>query len=62
AGTALIEEMIQAIGKDYKKDDKEESHDRAAMLRTIEQVRNQYHDRIQSNPWLQEQLAGVYWN
>lgn len=55
--------MIQAIAKDYKDvaidDDKDEN--RAAMLKRVEQVREQYIDRIQANPWLKEQLASVYW-
>lgn len=56
--------MIQAIAKDYKNiaidDDKDGNQ--AAMLRRVEQVREQYHDRIQANPWLKEQLASVYWD
>ncbi|KAG0289078.1 MutS-like protein [Linnemannia gamsii] len=63
-GSALIEEMIQAIAKDYKNiaidDDKDGN--RAVMLKRVEQVREQYHDRIQANPWLKEQLANVYWD
>ncbi|KAG0219648.1 MutS-like protein [Mortierella sp. NVP41] len=58
-GSALIEEMIQAIAKDY---DGELAGNRAAMLKRIEQVREQYNDRIQTNPWLKEQLASVYWD
>ncbi|KAF9134450.1 MutS-like protein, partial [Mortierella sp. 14UC] len=54
-GSALIEEMIQAIAKDYKGSNMEGN--RAAMLKRIEQVREQYLDRIQTNPWLKEQLA-----
>lgn len=36
--------------------------DRAAMLKTVENVRNQYQDKIDANPWLQEQLSGQYWD
>ncbi|KAG0069436.1 hypothetical protein BGZ89_002891 [Linnemannia elongata] len=63
-GSALIEEMIQAIAKDYKNTamDDGKVENRAAMLRRVEQVREQYIDRIQANPWLKEQLASVYWD
>ncbi|KAF9288863.1 MutS-like protein [Mortierella alpina] len=59
AGTALIEEMIHAITRDYTS---ELIQDRAAMLQRIDQVRGQYQDRIQANPWLQQQLSGVFWS
>ena len=54
--------MIQAITENFKVEDPAQQDDRGAMLRTIEQVRDQYRDRIQANPWLQEQLTGVYWD
>ncbi|KAG0366080.1 MutS-like protein [Gamsiella multidivaricata] len=61
AGTALIEEMIQAITKDYQDQDPVARKDRAVMLQKVEEVWSQYQDRIQANPWLKEQLAGDYW-
>ncbi|KAG9071467.1 MutS-like protein [Linnemannia hyalina] len=63
-GSALIEEMIQTIAKDYKDItiDGDKDGNRAAMLKRVEQVREQYIDRIQANPWLKEQLASVYWD
>ncbi|KAF8948080.1 MutS-like protein [Haplosporangium gracile] len=63
-GSALIEEMIQAIAKDYNDIaiDGDKESNRAAMLKRVEQVREQYIDRIQANPWLKEQLASVYWD
>ncbi|KAG0330295.1 MutS-like protein [Dissophora globulifera] len=60
AGTALIEEMIQAISKDFGQQSMQEQ-DRAAMLSRVEEVRADYRDRIQANPWLQEQLSAQYW-
>ncbi|KAF9935116.1 MutS-like protein [Linnemannia zychae] len=59
-GSAIIEDMIQAIAKDYVNSSMEGN--RAAMLKRIEQVREQYYDRIQANPWLKEQLATIYWD
>lgn len=61
----MIEEMIQAVAKSFDQIDtqdltQDKSH--GAMLHRIENVRDRYNDRIKANPWLQEQLAGVYWN
>ena len=36
--------------------------DRAAILQTVEKVRDQYQDQITANSWLQEQLSGQYWD
>lgn len=56
--------MIQAIAKDYKDIAINDGKDgnRAAMLKRVEQVREQYLERIQANPWLKEQLASIYWD
>lgn len=57
--------MIQALAEGF---DQKDSQGRAldkghgAMLHRIKKVRDQYNDRIRANPWLQEQLAGIYWN
>ncbi|KAF9193247.1 MutS-like protein [Haplosporangium sp. Z 11] len=61
AGTALIEEMIQAITKDYDAAASERALDHTSMLQKIEQVRDQYIDRIQANTWLRDQLDPIYW-
>ncbi|KAG0211697.1 MutS-like protein [Mortierella sp. GBA30] len=58
-GTALIEEMIQAITKDYGTSP---IQSQAEMLQRIQHVRDLYQDKIQANPWLQQQLSGVYWS
>jgi hypothetical protein len=60
----LIEEMIQAVAENFDQIDTQDptQKSRREMLNRIEHVRNQYSDRIKANPWLQEQLAGAYWD
>ncbi|KAF9956380.1 MutS-like protein [Modicella reniformis] len=64
-GTALVEEIIQALTKEFDQIETQGSvieKDHETMLCKIKKVRDHYKNQIKANSWLQEQLTGIYWD